>query len=174
MFWIIIGAIICNCFLFRKASREVGIEEYSIIERLFIILIGLAVGGTFGFMVYVLVGGITSNLFPSEYTTKMQVLDSFGDSSNIYLVKNDDGERAWVSYYYVTDDNDNEVQKIDTYEYYAQVEDSDSPYLVKYEPHFKKGWYNWFSYEEALDTKYEFHIPENSLIKIVEEKIVEE
>ena len=164
MFWIIIGAIICNCFLFRKASREVGMEEYSIPERLFIVVTGLVVGGVCGGLVYVIVSGITANLFPSEYTTETQVLDSFGDSSNIYLVESNDGEYAWISYYYITDDN--KVQKVDAYEYCVQIEDSDSPYLVKYEPHFKKDWYNLFSCEAALDVRYEFHIPENALIRV--------
>lgn len=52
------------------------------------------------------------------------------------------------------------------YEYCVQVEDSDNPYLVKYEPHFKKDWYNLFSCEAALDVRYEFHIPENAPIRV--------
>lgn len=161
MFWMLIGAIICISILFKKAVREVGIEEYSIPERLFIVLAGFVVGGACGFFVYVIVSGITANLFPSEYTTETQVLDSFGDSSNIYLVESNDGEYAC---YYITDDN--KVQKVDAYEYCVQVEDSDNPYLVKYEPHFKKDWYNLFSCEAALDVRYEFHIPENALIRV--------
>lgn len=164
MFWILIGAIIYISILFKKVNREVGIKEYSIPERLFIVLMGLVIGGACGFFVYAVVGRITANLFPSEYTTETQVLDSFSDSSNVYLVESNDGEYAWISYYYITDDN--KVQKVDAYEYCVQVEDSDNPYLVKYEPHFKKDWYNLFSCEAALDVRYEFHIPENALIRV--------
>lgn len=164
MFWMLIGAIICISILFKKAVWEVGIEYSSIPERLFIVLAGVVLGGACGFFVYVIVSGITANLFPSEYATETQVLDSFGDSSNIYLVESNDGEYAWISYYYITDNG--EVQKVDAYEYCVQVEDSDNPYLVKYEPHFKKDWYNLFSCEAALDVRYEFHIPENALIRV--------
>ena len=164
MFWMIIGVIVYIGFLLKKANQEVGIEAFSIPELLFIILIGFVMGGAGGGLVYLIMGSITANSLPTEYTTETQVLDSFGDSSNIYLVENDDGEHAWGSYYYITDNN--EVQKTDTYDYYVQVEDSNSPYLVEYEPHFTKSWYKWFVPEEALINKYEFHIPENALIKI--------